>query len=173
MGKTGKHAALSCPAEGIRRIGSADSGGLTVSIVSGSELELVCHSTRGQGVDKIKLLQFVTLFLIGGTERHLVNLVRGLDPSGFELYLACLKRIGGFLKELELRGIPICEYNINSLHNLNTLKEQFNFAAYLRRNQIQVVHSYGFYANVFAIPAARLAGTPVVVASIRDSADIR
>jgi glycosyltransferase involved in cell wall biosynthesis len=31
-----------------------------------------------------------------------------------------------------------------------------------------MVHSYGFYSNLFAIPAARLAGVPVVVASIRD-----
>jgi glycosyltransferase involved in cell wall biosynthesis len=31
------------------------------------------------------------------------------------------------------------------------------------------VHTYNFYPNVFAIPAARLAGTPVVIASIRDT----
>ena len=31
------------------------------------------------------------------------------------------------------------------------------------------MHSYNFYPNVFAIPAARLARTPVVLASIRDT----
>jgi len=31
-----------------------------------------------------------------------------------------------------------------------------------------VMHSYNFYANVFSIPAARLAGVPCVIASIRD-----
>src|SRR5207245_5630657 len=35
--------------------------------------------------------------------------------------------------------------------------------------RIQIVHTYNFYANAFAIPAARLAGAPVVVASIQDT----
>src|SRR5690606_7067064 len=39
---------------------------------------------------------------------------------------------------------------------------------YLRAQRIQVVHSYNFYSNVFAVPAAKLAGVPLVVASIRD-----
>src|SRR5687768_7570298 len=99
--------------------------------------------------DRIKLLQFVTLFLIGGTERHLSNLVQGLDPAVFELHLACLKRVGAFLEEIETRGIPVHEFNINSLHNLKTLREQVRFGAFLRRNGTQIVHSYGFYSNVF------------------------
>jgi glycosyltransferase involved in cell wall biosynthesis len=41
----------------------------------------------------------------------------------------------------------------------------------VRRKRIQVVHTYGFYANVFALPAARLAQVPVIVASIRDIGD--
>ena len=46
--------------------------------------------------------------------------------------------------------------------------ERLRFAAYLRRHRIQIVHTYSFYPNVFAIAAARLARTPVVIASIRD-----
>jgi len=38
----------------------------------------------------------------------------------------------------------------------------------MRANRIQVLQSYGFYANSFAIPAARLAAVPVIIASIRD-----
>jgi glycosyltransferase involved in cell wall biosynthesis len=33
------------------------------------------------------------------------------------------------------------------------------------------VHTYGFWANVFGIPAARVAGTPVVLGAIRDNGD--
>jgi L-malate glycosyltransferase len=46
------------------------------------------------------------------------------------------------------------------------------FAQYIRKNRIQIVHSYGFYSNVFAVPAARLAGAAIVVASIRDTGDV-
>jgi glycosyltransferase involved in cell wall biosynthesis len=33
---------------------------------------------------------------------------------------------------------------------------------------VQIVHAYSFYGNVFATPPAKLAGVPVVIASIRD-----
>jgi glycosyltransferase involved in cell wall biosynthesis len=46
--------------------------------------------------------------------------------------------------------------------------QQWRFAAYLRSQRIQIMHSYNFYANMFAIPAARMARIPVVLASIRD-----
>jgi glycosyltransferase involved in cell wall biosynthesis len=34
---------------------------------------------------------------------------------------------------------------------------------------VDIVHTYGFYPNVFGVAAARAAGTPVVIASIRDT----
>jgi glycosyltransferase involved in cell wall biosynthesis len=39
---------------------------------------------------------------------------------------------------------------------------------YLREHRIQVIHTYGLYPNLFAIPAARMAGVPVTIASVRD-----
>ena len=44
-------------------------------------------------------------------------------------------------------------------------------AGYVRRNRIQIVHSYGFYPNVFAMAAARFAGRSIAIASIRDLGD--
>ncbi len=122
--------------------------------------------------DRVTLLQFVTNFAIGGTERHVVNLGNTLDQSRFELHFACLKRWGEFLKEIEASRRPLTEYRINRLYNHTALLQQFKFAQYLRRHRIHIVHTYGFYPNVFAVPAARLAGVPVIVASIRDTGDL-
>lgn len=119
--------------------------------------------------DRIKLLKFATHFAIGGTERHVMNLTKGLDTSRFELHLGCLVRWGEFLNEIEARKIPLTEYRIGSLYGPWTFGQQLRFAGYLKRHRIQIVHSYNFYANLFAIPAARLAGAPVIVASIRDT----
>jgi glycosyltransferase involved in cell wall biosynthesis len=52
------------------------------------------------------------------------------------------------------------------------LWQGIRLAHYVRRNLIQIVHSYGFYPNVFAVPFARLAGASIVVASIRDTGDL-
>ncbi|HVH30122.1 MAG TPA: glycosyltransferase, partial [bacterium] len=70
---------------------------------------------------------------------------------------------------VEVRQIPVTEYRINRLYGLRTLQQQLKLAGYLRRHRIDVVHSYNFYANCFAVPAARLAGVPVIVAAIRDT----
>jgi glycosyltransferase involved in cell wall biosynthesis len=117
----------------------------------------------------IRLLLFVNGFGMGGTERQVVNLVRALDRSRFEVHLACFKRWGQLLGEIEDQGITIREYPIDSLHNHRTISQQWRFARDLRRDGIEVVHTHNFYANVFALPAARLAGVPVVIASIRDT----
>ena len=59
------------------------------------------HAAAGSDGDGVvKLLQFLTLFAIGGTERQVMNLARGLDPSRFEVHFACLKRVGEFIEEI-------------------------------------------------------------------------
>jgi len=119
--------------------------------------------------DRIRLLTFVNGFAMGGTERHVVNLGRALDRTRFDIHLACFRRWGHFLGEIEASSLPIWEYRIDSLHNHRTLREQWRFVRDLRRNRIQIVHTYNFYPNVFALPAARLARAPRVIASIRDT----
>jgi glycosyltransferase involved in cell wall biosynthesis len=44
--------------------------------------------------------------------------------------------------------------------------------SYLRREQVEVVHAHDLYSNLFAVPAARLAGVPVVVSSRRDLSNL-
>jgi len=119
--------------------------------------------------DRIRLLTFVNGFAVGGTERHVINFGKTIDRARFDARLACFQRLGQFLGEAEASRLPIWEYPINSLHNRGTVKQQWRFARDLRRHRIQIVHTYNFYPNVFALPAARLARTPRVVASIRDT----
>lgn len=119
--------------------------------------------------EKIRLLKFVTCFNIGGTERQVTYLARSLDPERFELHLACLRRTGELLPEIESCCNPV-EFGTNRLTSWRTLRQQLRLARYLRKHRIQIVHPYGFYANVFAIPPARLAGCKTI-ASIRDTGD--
>jgi L-malate glycosyltransferase len=117
---------------------------------------------------KIRILKFLSFFAVGGTERQFVNLIKRLDPDRFELHLACFRRFGAFLPEVEAGGWPLQTFQIERMVSYNTCRRQLQFARYLCKHGIQVVHTYGWYANVFGIPAARLAGVPVRIASIRD-----
>jgi glycosyltransferase involved in cell wall biosynthesis len=121
---------------------------------------------------KIKLLQMLTNFHIGGTERQVANLALGIDPSHFDLHLACLRHSGELLAELETLRVPRSEFRIGPLYSPKTLWQGIRLARYVRRNLIQIVHSFGFYPNVFTVPVARLAGASIVVASIRDTGDL-
>src|SRR3989442_10676681 len=119
--------------------------------------------------ERIRLMQFLTVLAIGGTERHVMNLTTGLARERFDLHFGCVKRVGELLPELEAQRIPVTDYKISRLYGHQTLRQQVRLAGYLRRNRIDIVHSYNFYANCFVVPAARLARTPVIVASIRDT----
>jgi glycosyltransferase involved in cell wall biosynthesis len=122
--------------------------------------------------NKIKLLQMLTNFHIGGTERQVANLARGIDSSHFDLHLACLRHSGELLVELETLRVPRSEFRIGRLYSPQTIWQGIRLAHYVRRNLIQIVHSFGFYPNIFTVPIARLAGASIVVASIRETGDL-
>lgn len=119
--------------------------------------------------NRIKLLKFLTTFHIGGTERHVVNLVRKLDAMKFDISMGCLNKTGPFLKDIERMQIPVEEYTIGSLRSRRAFQEQIRCARAVRSQRIDIVHTYGFYSNVFGIPAAKLGGAGHVVASVRDT----
>jgi len=125
------------------------------------------HSSSND-VGPIRLLKVMTTYFSGGTEGQVLNLVRHLDRQAFDLQFACLRKGGDVLSDFENLHIPIAEFRIKNLYRPQTFLQQWRFANFLRAQRFQIVHSYNFYSNMFAIPAARLARVPVVLASIRD-----
>ena len=118
---------------------------------------------------RMRVLQFATSLQVGGTERQLVALIHGLDRTRFDPRLGCL-RLGGELLDTLADDLPRTEYPISSLFDPRSLVQRLRLARDLRAQRIDVLHCHGFYANVFAIPAAWLARVPVILASVRDSA---
>lgn len=118
----------------------------------------------------IRLLKIVPTLLCGGTENQAITLARSLHEQGFSLEVACLRRVGPFVKELSDRGIPLSEYPVPGFYSFAALVQKVKFARHLVKRRIDVMHAYNFYGNVFGILPSRLAGTPVVIASIRDRA---
>ena len=120
----------------------------------------------------INLLKFLPVLAEGGTEGQVMNLVDRLDLSKFAVRFACFNRTGRFLPFLEARGIPVTPYAIKRFYDLRALRQQARLANDIRRHRVDIVHSYNFYGNVFAVPAGRLARMPVVVASIRSMGEM-
>ena len=123
---------------------------------------------EGRPTSCIRLMKVMASFGSGGTEGQVLNLVRSMDRKQFDLRFACLQKMGELLGEVTSLDIPIAEFRIRSLYGRQTFQQQLRFARHIRAEGTQIIHSYNFYANMFAIPAARLARTPVILASIRD-----
>ena len=109
---------------------------------------------------RVKLLKFLSNFLIGGTERQFVHVANGLDRSRFDVEIGCLLRKGPLLDSLE-HGMPVHEYPVKgSFYNGRSILAQLKLARQVRRSRFDIVHAYGWNTNVFAIPASRLACRP-------------
>lgn len=144
--------------------------------MSVAEIATFDHQTPAVGppvaqvgrVEPIRVMTVVPTLLCGGTESQVMTLCRALDPSRFDLEFSCLRRLGPFVEEIENRQLPLTEYRLGSFYSLTAVAQQAKFARHLTRRGIQIVHAYSFYGNVFAVPPARMARTPAVIASIRD-----
>lgn len=123
----------------------------------------------GRNERPVRVLKFITGFGIGGSERQTVRLVRGLTRRGADVQLACFRKQGPLLEQV--RHLPCEHVVVDSFRNPRALAAFARFVAFLRREKFDVVHATGLHPNFFAVPAARLAGVPAVIASIRDLGD--
>ncbi len=117
-------------------------------------------------------LQLIGSFNQGGSERQAVQLTRLLLESGrCNVYVATLEREGVLLDEMHRLGFnDIPEFRLNSFYDLHAVRQVRRFAQYLKKREIDVVHTHDFYTNIFGMAAAALARVPVRIASRRESA---
>lgn len=115
---------------------------------------------------KRNVLLLIGSFQMGGAESQIVLLTRLLLEGGrYRPHLACLDRSGVLLDEAERLGVgEIPEFPLTSFHDRNMIVQLRRFAAFLREREIDVVHTEGFYTNVFGITGAALARVPVRIA---------
>jgi glycosyltransferase involved in cell wall biosynthesis len=122
----------------------------------------------GSRDERIRLMRFVTLFGLGGIERQFVSLGLQLDAR-FAVEYGCLRRLGRRPDEADARGAAVFEYPVRHLFGLGALWQQLRLARHIGSTGAQIVHAHNFHSNLFAVPAAWLAGAPVIIATIRDS----
>jgi glycosyltransferase involved in cell wall biosynthesis len=109
---------------------------------------------------------------IGGTEKQLVQTALTLDRSRFEPHVACFDANGFRAAALRAAGIPIVELPVRSFMRWSAVYGAWRLARYLKAHRIQVTHAFDVPLDVFAVPVARLARTPVVISSQRAHRDL-
>ena len=102
-----------------------------------------------------------------------MQLARLLQEQGrFEVTLACLDGDGPLREAVGSKPLEILEYPLTSLHDRTTARQLRRFASDLKARDIRLVHTHDVYSNIFGLPAARLGGVPVRIASRRDTGGV-
>lgn len=112
--------------------------------------------------DKIKVLQVLEA-TTGGTRRHLLDLVRELDPGRFEVSIVCATgRDPEFIKDIQYMRdaghrvdvLPM----VRPIRPFNDLRNLFRICGILRENPVDIVHTHSAKAGILGRTAAKLVG---------------
>ena len=104
---------------------------------------------------------------LGGSERQMTAIAKALDRSRFEPIVGCFRPTGMRGKELAAAGIEIAHFPVYSFASPSAALEAWKLARFIRRRNIQLVHTFDYPLTVFAIPVATWFTSTVVVSSQR------
>lgn len=109
---------------------------------------------------------------LGGAEKQLVLLARGLSARGIRTNLLVMFEKGPREEELQGSGVHVVELGFRPRSDgwksyAANLRALARLVVFLRKEKPQVLQAFLFSAYVLAAPAARLARVPVLVAGRR------
>lgn len=103
---------------------------------------------------------------VGGSERQLAETAKALDRARFTPHVGCMRE-GFRCAELRAAGIPVTVFPVRSLYGPSAFAAAWQLRRYLKQQNIQILHAFDVPMDLFAIPAAWLFRTPVVLSSQR------
>ncbi|TMA70746.1 MAG: glycosyltransferase [Deltaproteobacteria bacterium] len=115
-----------------------------------------------------RVAYFAPLLYTGGTQRHLQQVLRHLDPRRFVAHVYTLRPGGELAAELRDAGVPVTSLDLG--HRLATpqaLRGLVRAARLLRAARTDIVHGYQWRPALVGAVAGRLAGASLVLASKR------
>jgi glycosyltransferase involved in cell wall biosynthesis len=128
---------------------------------------------------RIRVVYIIGSLLVGGTERQLVELIKGLDKSRFAPSVCCMFTRGPLQKEFKEMGVEVKFFNfvgaggnfINFRSLIHNAQSFLNLVVYLRRLKPVILHSNLKLNNLFGATAAKLVGVPHIIVGYRNLVD--
>ena len=131
-------------------------------------------ATPGAGTEvpaTIRVDFLITDSGVGGAEKMLSALIRGLDPARHRPRLIVLKPPGKTAEELKRAGVTVewlgLPAGLGAAYALGLPAAAFRLWRLLRRDRPAILHCWLFQANLLGRVVGRLAGIPAVVSSLR------
>jgi len=105
---------------------------------------------------------------MGGSQTHLLQVLRLLDRDRFHPSLYCMTGRGALIDTVREMRVPVFDGAMSDGFGVaQILRGAARLAGFLRRRRVEVVHNYLLRANLVGSLAARIARVPVVLCSKR------
>jgi glycosyltransferase involved in cell wall biosynthesis len=118
-------------------------------------------------MERRRVLYTVNRMDVGGSQTHLVQVLRLLDRRRFDPMLCCLSGKGALLETASATGATVVNVGLGRLKSPAALGPIWRLASFMRRERIDIVHNYLLRANLVGTLAARAARVPLVLTSKR------
>ncbi|MCK9431384.1 MAG: glycosyltransferase family 4 protein [Candidatus Omnitrophica bacterium] len=117
---------------------------------------------------KINLLYVVTKLELGGAQRHVLSLIRGLDKVKYNVCLftsakGLLINEASSIEGLSVKRSNFLERPVNPFKDILALVELYFF---IRKHKIDIVHTHSSKAGILGRLAARFAGARVILHTV-------
>ncbi len=115
---------------------------------------------------KIRVLHLVEDLGVGGLERVIASIVLGLDDNRYEANVWCLARGGQIADELIEKGASVKILEMGNYYNPSRI---ITLARLLKKEQIDILQTHGYFASTFGRLAAILARVPIIIAHVHST----
>jgi len=116
---------------------------------------------------KISILYLIDeMRVMAGAERNLLKIMTHIDRNRFRFFLYTFQsgpKMTAMLEQMNIKCMPITYPT-----TLQGLKKYLILSRKIRRNKIDILHSYFEGSDIWGTLLAKLAGIPVVISSKRD-----
>jgi len=115
---------------------------------------------------KIIVVHLVETLKIGGLERVVATIAKGLSADKYRIQVWCAVSGGSIADDLQAQGIEVKILGISSYYNPVGF---FRLARMLRSIKPDIVHTHTYFTNTLGRIAAKLAGVPVIIAHVHST----
>ena len=115
---------------------------------------------------KIRLMLLSSVFVDRGAERIMLWLEKHLTERGYDVKLACLRKLAPFAERL--RDMVGPDVRVLGMRHLFDIPAVFRLYKLLRDFKPDVLHIHSYRAAIWGRPLGRMAGVPVIIYSVHN-----
>jgi len=131
-------------------------------------MDTITPQSEGNKIKIFNVLHIISRLPVGGVENMLLKVVKGYDRSRFNPVVCCIKEGGDIADELIKAGIKVYILHRMKGHGFDW-KAIRDIYRVIKKENIHILRTHQYHANLYGRIAGILAGVPVIIPSFHSS----